>query len=179
MKQGWKVLLLTGLLALAWGMPLWAEEPRIGVIEPQRVLENTKSGRKIKDSLADYVKTRQQLLDSEAEDLRVMEDDLVKQGAGLSAEVKQERETALRQRITAYQRRVQELEGEVQAKKNEVLGDFTKTIEQVVREIAQRERISLVVDKGDNGFGKLVLFNNPSVDLTDRVIKELDSRKGE
>jgi len=179
MKKRWSVLLLAGLLAPAWGAPLWAEEPKVGVVEPQKVLEKTRSGQKVKDSLADYVKTRQRLLDSEADDIKAMEEDLVKQGAVLSAAAKQEKEEALRQRIAVYQRRVQELEGEVQAKKNEMLGEFTKTLEQVVRQIAEREKISLVMEKGDNGFGALVIFNHPSVDLTDRVIKELDGRKGE
>lgn len=178
MKISVGVIILVGVFILAFGTPVWAAELKIGVIEPQKVLEETKSGKKIKDSLADYVKTRQRLLDSEAEDLKKIEEDLAKQGAVLSAGAMQEKEEAFRQKVVVYQRRVQEFDGEVQAKKAEALGEFTKNIEQVVREIAEKEKISLVVDKGDNGYGALVLFNHPSVDLTGRVIKELDSRKG-
>lgn len=176
MKTNWSVLILVGLLAPACGTPAWAAELKIGVIEPQKVLEETKTGKKIKDSLAEYVVARQRLLDSEAEDIKKGEADLTKQGAGLSAAARQEQEDALRRKVAVYQRRVQELEGEVQAKKAEVLGEFTKKVEQVVREIAEKEKISLVVDKGDSGSGSLVLFNHPSVDLTGRVIKELDGR---
>ena len=179
MKKSWSSFILIGMLALAFGLPAWAEELKIGVVEPQKVLEATKAGRRIKDSLADYVKTRQRLLDSEAEDLKKIEEDLVKQGAGLSAETRQEKEGAFRQKVAAYQRRVQELEGEVQAKKAEVLGEFTKSLEQVVREIAEKEKISLVMQKGASDAGTLVIFNHPSVDLTDRVSKALDSRKGD
>jgi outer membrane protein len=179
MKKSWSSLILIGMLALAFGLPAWAEELKIAVVEPQKVLEATKAGRRIKDSLADYVKTRQRLLDSEAEDLKKIEEDLVKQGAGLSAETRQEKEGAFRQKVAAYQRRVQDLEGEVQAKKAEVLGEFTKSLEQVVQEIAEKEKISLVMQKGAGDAGTLVIFNHPSVDLTDRVIKALDSRKGD
>ncbi|SRR5712692_4645743 len=179
MKISVGVIILVGVFVFAFGLPAWAEELKIAVIEPQKVLEATKAGRKIKGSLADYVRTRQRLLDSEAEDLKKIEEGLAKQGAGLSAETRQEKEGAFRQKVVEYQRRVQELEREVQAKKAEMLGEFTKTIEQVVREIAEKEKISLVVEKGDNGYGALVLFNHPSVDLTGRVIKELDSRKGD
>ena len=178
MKKYWSILVLIGMLALALRVPAWAEDLKVAVVEPQKVLEGTKAGKKIKDSLADYVKTRQRLLDSEAEDLKKMEEDLAKQGATLSPAAKQERETVLRQKAVAYQRRVQDLEVEVQAKKTEVLSGFTKTIEQVVKEIAEKEKIFLVIDKGNTGADTLVIFNNPSVDMTDRVIKEVDSRKG-
>ncbi len=177
MKKYWSVLILMGMSAQAFGMPAWAEDLKVAVVEPQKVLEGTKAGKKVKDSLAEYVKTRQRLLDSEADDLKKIEEDLAKSGATLSPAAKQEKETVLRQKVVAYQRRVRELEVEVQAKKTEMLGGFTKTIEQVVKEIAEKEKISLVLDKGNNESDMLVIFNNPSVDLTDRVIKELDSRK--
>jgi len=177
MKKHWSILILMGLSSSAWGMPAWAEELKVAVVEPQKVLEGTKAGKKIKDSLAEYVKTRQRLLDSEADDLKKIEEDLAKQGATLSPAVKQEKETALRQKVVVYQRRIRELEVEVQGKKTEMLSGFTKTIEQVVQEIAEKEKISLVIDKGGNETGVLVIFSHPSVDLTNRVIKEVDSRK--
>ena len=47
-------------------------------------------------------------------------------------------------------------------------------IRSLIKGIADKEKISLVVEKGDNGAGALVIYSNPSLDLTDRVIKELD-----
>ncbi len=178
MKKSWSIPILMVVLAPVFGASAWAAELKIGVIEPQKILEETQSGKKIKDSLSEYVVARQRLLDSEAEDIKKGEDDLLKQSAGLNNEARQEKEDALRRKIAGYQRRVQELEGEVQAKKAEVLGEFTRKIEQVVREIAEKEKISLVMDKGGSDYGSLVLFNQPSVDLTGRVIKELDGRTG-
>ena len=98
MKISVGVIILVGVFALPFGLPAWAQELKIGVVEPQKVLEATKAGKKIKDSLADYVKTRQRLLDSEAEDLKKIEEDLAKQGAVLSAGAKQEKEEAFRQK---------------------------------------------------------------------------------
>lgn len=177
MKKHWSVLILIGMLVLALRVPVWAEELKVAVVEPQKVLEGTKAGKKIKDSLAEYVQARQRLLDSEAADLKKIEEDLTKQGTTLSPAAKQEKETVFRQKAVAYQRKVREFEVEVQAKKTEMLSGFTKTIEQVVKEIAEKDKISLVIDKGGSGADSLVIFNNPAVDLTDRVIKEVDSRK--
>jgi len=160
------------------GFPVGAADLSIGVIEPQKVLDATKAGRKIKDALADYVNTRQRLIESEEQDIKALEEDLVKQGADLSPDAKQEKEGAIRQKLITYRRHVQELEGEVQTKKRELLSDFTKKVEQVVREIAERENITLVVEKEDAGPGALIMYNEPSINLTDRVIKAFES-KGE
>lgn len=176
MQQRFKLHVLVGLFALAYGLPGWAADLPIGVVEPQKVLDGSKAGRKIKDALADYVNTRQRLIESEEQDIKAMEEDLIKQGAGLSPEAKQEKEEVIRQKLLAYRRHVQELEGEVQTKKRELLSDFTKQIEQVVREIAERENITLVMEKGDAGLGALIMYSEPSIDLTDRVIKAFEGK---
>ena len=178
MKRTRLVASTLGLVLLVHGFPVGAADLSIGVIEPQKVLDATKAGRKIKDALADYVNTRQRLIESEEQDIKALEEDLVKQGADLSPAAKQEREEAIRQKLMTYRRHVQELDGEVQTKKRELLSDFTKKVEQVVREIAERENIALVVEKEDAGPGALIMYNEPSINLTDRVIKAFES-KGE
>ncbi|HZC68100.1 MAG TPA: OmpH family outer membrane protein [Nitrospirales bacterium] len=179
MLRCFRIFTLVGLFALAYGLPGgWAADLPIGVVEPQKVLDGTKVGRKIKDALADYVNTRQRLIESEEQDIKAMEEDLVKQGDALSPEAKQEKEAVIHQKLLAYRRHVQELEGEVQAKKRELLSDFTKKIEQVVREIAEKEMITLVMEKGDAGLGALIMYSEPSIDLTDLVIKALESKGG-
>ena len=177
MKNGIKVLgvVLAALLAVA--APVWAET-KIGVVEPQKVLDGTKAGKKIKDSLQDYVKARQKVIDMEEEDLKKMEEELVKQGAVLSPDAKKDKEEKFRQKMAEYQRKVQQLNQEVQVKKKETLDEFNKSLEQVLRGIADREKISLIVEKGDSGAGALVIYSHPSLDLTDRVIKDLDAKGG-
>ena len=178
MKRTRLIASTLGLVLLVHGFPVGATDLSIGVIEPQKVLDETKAGKRVKDALADYVNTRQRLIESEEQDIKALEEDLVKQGADLSPDAKQEKEGAIRQKLITYRRHVQELEGEVQTKKRELLSDFTKKVEQVVREIAERENIALVVEKEDAGPGALIMYNEPSINLTDRVIKAFES-KGE
>jgi outer membrane protein len=171
------VLMLSSLMSLILVLPAWSEEPKLGVVEPQKILEATKEGKKIKASLEDYVKTRQRLIESEEADLKKVQGDLA-QGASLSQAAQEGKEEAFRKKAVAYQRHVQELENDIQNKKREVLGEFSKKIEQIVIEIAEKEKIGLVLDKGENGPGTAVLYSHPSINLTDRVIKVLDSKPG-
>jgi outer membrane protein len=175
MKQRATILVLLSLFLLGVGFSAGAEELKIGVINPQKILEATKQGKKAKQTLADYVQTRQKLLESEAADLKKLEMEMATQSTVLDTKVKAEKEQSFQQKVAVYQRRVQELNAEVETKKREILGGFTKAIEQAVREIAEKEKILLVVEKGGNA-GSLVLFNQDSLDLTPRVIKALDSK---
>ena len=43
-----------------------------------------------------------------------------------------------------------------------------------MKAIADKEKLTLVVEKGDNGAGALIIYSHPSLDITDRVIKEID-----
>jgi outer membrane protein len=112
-----RVLILVGLTALAWVPPAWSEESKIGVIEPQRILEMTKEGKKIKASLEDYVKTRQRLIESEEADLKKFQEDAAQQATVLSPAAQQAKEEEFRQKAVVYQRHIQELENEIQIKK--------------------------------------------------------------
>jgi len=174
MKKGCRTAIFAAILALLWSGTAHAADLKIGVIEPQKVLDGTRNGKKIKDSLQEYVKSRQKIIDLEEEELKKIEEDLVKQSAVLSADAKKEKEEAFRKRMMEYQRKVSQLNQEVQNKKKEVLDEFNKGLEQIVKGIADKEKLSLVVEKGDNGAGALVVYSHPSLDITDRVIKELD-----
>jgi outer membrane protein len=174
MKNVCRMAIVAAILVLAWSGPSPAAEIKIGVLEPQKVLDGTKNGKKIKDSLQEYLKSRQRIIDLEEEELKKMEEDLVKQSAVLSPEAKKDKEETFRKRYMEYQRKVNQLTQEVQSKKKEVLEEFNKSLEQIVKGIADKDRLSLVVEKGDNGAGALVVYSHPSLDITDRVIKELD-----
>jgi outer membrane protein len=159
MKNGCRMAILAAILALAWAGTSVAADLKIGVLEPQKVLDGTR---------------KQKIIDLEEEELKKIEEELVKQSAVLSPEAKKDKEEGFRKRYMEYQRKVNQLTQEVQNKKKEVLEEFNKSLEQIVKTIADKEKLSLVVEKGDNGAGALVVYSHPSLDITDRVIKELD-----
>ena len=178
MKQTTSMLLLLSTFLFGCVWPVGATELKIGVVNPQKILDGTKRGKKIKEMLADYVQARQRLIQSEETDLKKAEEELKSQLSVLTPPLKEEKERVFQQKMMAYQRRVQELEGEVQAKKREVLGEFTRLIEQAVQEIAEKEKIVLVLESAADP-GTPILYTQASLDLTARVIKTLDGSGGE
>ncbi len=151
-----------------------AENLKIGTIDAQKILDNTKAGKKTKATMEEYVKSRQKIIDLEEQEIKNLEDELVKQGPVLSAEAKKDKQDAFQRKMLDYQKKVAELNKEVQNKKKEVLEDFNKTLEQIVRNIAEKEGYTVILDR--NTEGGIIVYAKESVDLTDKVIQEFDKR---
>jgi len=160
-------------VSLTTGAPA-AEAFKMGVIDPQAVLEKSKSGKKALDGLKEYVSTRQKLLSRDEEELRNAEKTLKESTSKLSEAEKKEKEAQFRTKIQEYQKRAQEFNQELQGKQKELVDDYMKRIASATQTVAEKGGFSIVVDKGSEQTVKIVIYNKDTIDLTDQVIKEFD-----
>ena len=144
---------------------------RIGVVDSQKVLNETDAGKKVMGALNTFMKNRQSLIELEEKELKRMQDDLIKQTSVLSANAKKEREDQLRRRAMEFQQKVSELNREVQDKQKEVLEEFRDKVEKVVAKVAQQFGLLVVIEKGRSG---LTVYNDSSLDISARVIEEFN-----
>ncbi len=144
-------------------------EGKIGVIDMQRLLNETNAGKKVRDNLAEFAKNRQALVGLEEKELRRMEEDLVKQASVLSPAAKREREEQFRRRMQEYQQKVAELNREIQEKQRDVLEEFRDKVELVVTKVAKRLGLQVVVDKSKGGS---TIYHEDSLDISGQVIEE-------
>jgi outer membrane protein len=151
-----------------------AEAFKMGVVDPQVVLEKSKSGKKALEGLKEYVSTRQKLLSRDEEELRNYEKQLKEQIAKLSEAEKKDKEAQFRTRIQDYQKRAQEFNQELQGKQKELVDDYMKRIGAATQTVAEKGGFSIVVDRGSEQTVKIVIYNKDTVDLTEQVIKEFD-----
>lgn len=168
-------LLLVGTVLIgAFSYTYAAETFKMGVVDPQAVLEKSKAGKKALDGLKEYVSTRQKLLSRDEEDLRNTEKQLKEQVTKLSESEKKDKETQFRGKIQEYQKRAQEFNQELQAKQKELVDDYMKRIASATQTVAEKGGFSIVVDKGSEQTVKIVIYNKDTIDLTEQVIKEFD-----
>jgi outer membrane protein len=151
-----------------------AEAFKMGVVDPQAVLEKSKAGKKALDGLKEYVSTRQKLLSADEEELRNTEKTLKDQIAKLSDTEKKEKETQFRAKVQDYQKRAQAFNQELQGKQKELVDDYMKKIASATQTVAEKGGFSIVVDKGSEQTVKIVIYNKDTIDLTDQVIKAFD-----
>jgi outer membrane protein len=166
---------LAGIVLIGSFSPAQAAEAfKMGVVDPQAVLEKSKAGKKALDGLKEYVSTRQKLLSRDEEELRNTEKQLKEQVAKLSESEKKDKETQFRGKIQEYQKRAQEFNQELQAKQKELVDDYMKRIALATQTVAEKGGFSIVVDKGSEQTVKIVIYNKDTIDLTEQVIKEFD-----
>lgn len=144
---------------------------RIGVVDPQRVLNETNAGKRAKDLLASFTKNRQALIELEEKELRRMEEDFMKQGSVLSANAKREREEQFRRRMTEYQQKVTDLNREVQDKQKTVLDGFRDKIEALSGKVAKQMGLQAIFDRGRGG---PTLYFDEAVDVSPQLIEEFN-----
>ena len=175
-----RTLLGTALLILALS-PLTtfptadaAEAFKMGVIDPQSVLEKSKAGKKALDGLKEYAATRQKLISRDEEELGNLKKQLEDQASKLGDAEKKDKEAQFRTKIQAYQKRIQEFQQEFQGKQKELVDDYMKKISTATQAVAEKGGFSLVVDKGSEQTVKIVIYHKDTIDLTEQVIKEFD-----
>lgn len=158
-----------------WALPsLAAEATKIGVVDPQAVIEKSKAGKRALETLKEYAETRKKLLAADEAELKEMEKQIQAQDKSLSEEEKRDKQNTFRVKLQDYQRHAQEFNQELAAKQKELVDEYMKKIMAATRTVAEKGGYGLVVDKGSENTIKIVLYNREALDLTDQVIKEFD-----
>lgn len=168
------VALSVSLFAAASAASYAAESFKMGVVDPQAVLEKSKAGKRALDGLREYVSTRQKLLARDEEELKNLEKTVKDQESGLSEALKKDKASQFRAKVQDYQKRAQEFNQELQGKQKELIDDYMKRIASATQTVAEKGGFSLVVDKGSETTVKIVIYNKDTIDLTDQVTKEFD-----
>jgi len=168
MRIAWKSVITMIALASAMGSLVWAGEQFIATVDRAKVLKECQAGKKGTATLQDFVNARKNIVDTEEADLIKMSEAYSKQAAILSPEAKKDKEETFNKRRAELQRKAGAFEREVQVKQRELAEIYNKQLEDVVKAIAENEKFVLIIDSS------LSLYNNSAIDLTDRVIKEMD-----
>jgi outer membrane protein len=146
-------------------------EGNVGVVDSARVLSETSSGKRAKDSLSAFSKNRQAVIEMDEKELRRMEEDFGRQANVLSAIAKKEREDQFRRRVAEYQQKAAEMNREVQEKQKDVLEGFREKMELVVGKVSKRLGLQIVMEKGKGG---PTLYSEAGIDITGQIIDEVN-----
>ena len=91
------------------------------------------------------------------------------QDSTLGKEEKEKREKSIQKKI----KKLVEFDRAQRKKEHEPIRKGLSEIYKVVQKVGEKEGFDLILEKRDGLFGKTVLFGKKSLDLTDKVIKEL------
>jgi len=160
--------------SVAWEVLAAAEPAKVGVVDPQAVLEKSRSGRRALDALKEYAQARQKLLANDEEELKNLEKQLKDQESAMSESMKRDKTGQFRTKLQDFQKRAQEFNQELALKQKELVEEYMKKIGAATRTVAEKGGFTMVVDKGSDTTIRIVIYARETLDLTDQVIKEFD-----
>ncbi|MDP8256232.1 MAG: OmpH family outer membrane protein [Candidatus Alcyoniella australis] len=155
-----------------------AAEMKIGYVEMQRVLDLTDRGKQIMRDLAakkDELELKEQTMKL---DIMKMEDDLRKTGEALSEQALQERVGLLEKKYYEYQQFVSTAQMQFEGQKINALKGFIQDIQTIAAQVAGEQGYAIILLKVEDVFteSSIILFADPAYDLTDEVVRRINSR---
>jgi len=174
MKRTTKIAMLAVLFLLVYSGSALAAGAKIAYVDLQRALLEVEEGKSAKSKLKGYFDEKQALLDKEMERLKKQKDDLEKQSMMIDPTKKAEKEAELQKALIEAQKLYYQLQNELQTKQSEAVEPIVKKMQEILREIAEREGYDLILDKNSSG----IVYAPMKFDLSNELIRVYDERHG-
>jgi outer membrane protein len=155
---------LGGLLVSA---QVQAQEFRIGFVSTDRIFKEANTAKAAQVKLEQEFSKREKELNELGATLKSMADKFEREAPTLSEGQRVTRQKHLVEQDREFQRKRREFQEDLNSRKNEELQQVLERANKVVKQVAEIEKIDLVLQDA--------VYVNPKLDITDKVIKVLNS----
>lgn len=153
------------LVIFANGPVAIAQELKIGFVSTERVFREAAPAVRALKKLEKEFAPREDEIKKLGEEARAIQAQLEKEGMTMSASQRRDRETELGRVSRERQRLEREFREELNLRKNEELAAVLQSANQVIKEIAEKEKYDLILQEA--------VYRSPRLDITEKVIKAL------
>lgn len=164
---------LCALALAAFCAPLTAAEPvTIGYVDMQRVIEESKLGKKAFATLQEKYAQPQAALEKEEKEIVQLQQNLARDGALMSQAELEKRKTELQERIGQIQRKAAMAQQELSQDQAKLGGGIIKPAQEIITTLGKERKLTAIFERSQSG----MLYVEPELNLTDEVIKRLDAQ---
>ena len=149
---------------------VWAQDVKIGVLNMQKLQQNSVRFQKIREVLKKKFNALQKKLDGERAQIAKIEEELRKQSMMLSLDAKEDKEMELGKRTRHYKYMYGEVTQEMKDAEFEATRRVGKEIEKIVEKMSQKEKYTLILEDGTVG---LIYYDN-TIDITNQITEAYD-----
>jgi outer membrane protein len=168
MKNFSHKIILGAAIALA-GLTVGAQEFKVGIVNLDRIFREANSAKSAQTKLEqEFSKREKELTDSGAQ-LKTLSDKFEREAPTLAEAARNTRQRQLVDQDREFQRKRREFQEDLNTRKNEELQQVIERANKVVKTLAEAEKYDLILQES--------VYVNPKHDITDKVIKALNSAK--
>jgi outer membrane protein len=157
-------------LALAQGAPA-PSIPKIAYIDSKVVLSRAPGRQQAEDTFNKEMEASRTQVQKMGDSLQTMIADYQKVQATLAANVRDQREAAIRKKQQDYQSRAEQLDQQMQQRQGELVKPIMDQIRKVLDEIRQEEGYAFILDAGSDA--GVIVAADRNLDITEKVIARL------
>ena len=165
MKKTVLVILFAGLLA--FGNVGVAETYKIGVVNPNKLVEQSPQYDQVRKELETEFKRRNQDLIAKQKQLKTLEEKLARDATVMTEDESKRLEQDIRSRRRNLNHTRDEYREDLNLRRNEELNKLLKKVSELVHRVAEEENYDVVISQG-------VAFASKRVDLTNLVLQRLN-----
>ncbi|CAA9433016.1 MAG: Periplasmic chaperone of outer membrane proteins Skp @ Outer membrane protein H precursor [uncultured Ramlibacter sp.] len=155
--------------ALAFSMPAFAQEFRVGFVNTDRIFREASTAKAAQAKLEQEFSRREKELNDLGSSLKGLSEKFEREAPTLAESQRQQRQKQLIDQDREFQRKRREFQEDLNARKNEELQQVLERANRVVRQVAEAEKYDLVLQEA--------VYINPKHDITDKVIKALNATR--
>jgi outer membrane protein len=167
-----KKILFVGILFVATFFismgPLFAADVKIGVIDTQRIMRESKAARNAMAMFSKDVEARRNTLNAKQKEIQTLQEEIKNKGKDMAGSVRKEKDDKISQEIKEFNRLKSDFEEELKKKDAELTQRLLKEIHEVVNEYRKKENYAIIHDK------QTLVSYDEAIDITDKIIKLYD-----
>jgi outer membrane protein len=168
MKNFSSKIVVCAVVALA-GFSASAQEFKVGIVNLDRIFREANSAKSAQTKLEQEFSKREKELTDSAAQLKTLSDKFEREAPTLAEAARNTRQRQLVEQDREFQRKRREFQEDLNTRKNEELQQVIERANKVVKTLAEAEKYDLILQES--------VYVNPKHDITDRVIKALNSTK--
>jgi outer membrane protein len=146
-----------------------AQEIRIGFINTDRIFKEANTAKQAQAKLEQEFSKREKDLNESGNALKTAVEKFEREAPTLSESQRVSRQKQLGEQDRDFQRKRREFQEELNARKNEEFQLVLERANRVIKQVAEAEKYDLVLQEA--------VYINPKHDITDKVLKVINSAK--
>ena len=144
-------------------------QDKVGYINLQRLVNESTMGKTARAEIEKLRSEKETLLRNKLKEINDLRELINKEGDKMDAVIRQERTKALNKASKEYQRLAEDAKEDLTNEDNELVAIILQKADGVLKGVAKSKKYAIIL-KDANAIGYL----DPSVDITDDVLKELN-----
>ena len=154
-----------------WNISYGANVTKIGVIDFQRIIENSDLGKASSKTLKDRGNEMTATLKEKEAEIERMKKELDQKSLVMNKEAREDQEQTLRNKNEDFQKTQRQFSRELNELQSNLLGELEQKVGELVEEIGKKEGYTLIMERRVGG----VMYAPNDIDITDKVIHKLNA----